>query len=65
MTLLEIVYGPRADDTDFPTLLARALEANVVLARTCALNGDPVNEAIYHQWINNLLDLWEREGGAA
>ncbi|MGC5041390.1 hypothetical protein ACPXCS_38310 [Streptomyces sp. DT190] len=61
MTLLEIVYGPRADEKDFRTLLVRALEANVALARTCALVGDRVAEELYHREINHLLDLRERE----
>lgn len=64
--LYEIVYGPRAAKaTDFFTLLHRALEANVVMARGYALAGDRVNEALTHREINKLLDLRERDWGAA
>ena len=66
MTLHEIVYGPRAAaGAGLLAVLDRALEANVVMAGACALAGDRVNEALRHHEINLLLDLREREGGAA
>jgi hypothetical protein len=66
VTLYEIVYGPRAaEGAGLVTVLERALEANVVMARGYALAGDRVNEAARHREINQLLDLREREGGAA
>ncbi|AXL89834.1 hypothetical protein C4J65_17160 [Streptomyces sp. CB09001] len=67
-SLLEMVYGPCPDEeveADFFTLVDRALEAVVTRARTCALTGDTANEALCHRQINTLLNLREREGGAA
>jgi hypothetical protein len=57
-SLYEIVYGPRDDRG---ASIDRALVANVVLARECALLGDTAGEADYHAAINELLDLRERE----
>ncbi|GAA4296929.1 hypothetical protein GCM10023086_10840 [Streptomyces venetus] len=66
MTLYEIVYGPRpGKNTDFPTLLRRALDANATLARGYALVGDATNEAAMHREINKLLGIWELDRGAA
>ncbi|HWU07525.1 MAG TPA: hypothetical protein VN520_14280 [Streptomyces sp.] len=56
-TLYSLVLGPRGgEESSFD----RALAANVVDARSCALMRDSHGEAMAHQEINKLLDLREK-----